>query len=85
MRGEILEVLEMPFKYPDLFFPGCPRRQGVLLYGPPGKRSTVWDVIRCCLALCVDLYGFLCVFWTYTAIGGLKYMFSYILISHLCV
>ena len=37
VRGEILEVLELPFKYPELFFPGCPRRQGVLLYGPPGK------------------------------------------------
>jgi len=37
VRGEILEVLELPFKYPELFFPGCPRRQGVLLYGPPGN------------------------------------------------
>jgi ATP-dependent 26S proteasome regulatory subunit len=38
VRREILDVLELPFKYPALFHAGCPRRQGVLLYGPPGKR-----------------------------------------------
>lgn len=36
VRKEILDVLELPFQYPELFPPGCPRRQGVLLYGPPG-------------------------------------------------
>ena len=36
-RREILDVLELPFQHPELFGPGCPRRQGVLLYGPPGE------------------------------------------------
>ncbi len=37
VRREILDVLELPFLYPHLFPAGCPRRQGVLLYGPPGE------------------------------------------------
>ena len=36
VRQEILDVLELPFQYPELFSSACPRRQGVLLYGPPG-------------------------------------------------
>ena len=36
VRQEILDVLELPFQYPELFTSSCPRRQGVLLYGPPG-------------------------------------------------
>ena len=36
VRREILDVLELPFQYPELFRTSCPRRQGVLLYGPPG-------------------------------------------------
>jgi hypothetical protein len=36
VRKEILDVLELPFKHPGLFHAGSPRRQGVLLYGPPG-------------------------------------------------
>jgi ATP-dependent 26S proteasome regulatory subunit len=45
VRREILDVLELPFKYPALFHAGCPRRQGVLLYGPPGTCSAVVVVV----------------------------------------
>jgi peroxin-6 len=41
VRQEILDVLELPFHYPELFPPHAPRRQGVLLYGPPGTGKTL--------------------------------------------
>jgi hypothetical protein len=44
VRKEILDVLELPFKHPGLFHAGSPRRQGVLLYGPPGTQRIIADI-----------------------------------------
>jgi SpoVK/Ycf46/Vps4 family AAA+-type ATPase len=44
VRKEILDVLELPFKHPGLFHAGSPRRQGVLLYGPPGTQRIMADI-----------------------------------------
>lgn len=41
VRREILDVLELPMQHPELFAPGAPMRQGVLLYGPPGTGKTL--------------------------------------------
>ena len=37
MRAELLDALELPYKYPKYFPINSPRRIGILLYGPPGK------------------------------------------------
>ena len=36
MKREILDVIELPLKHPEVFGKGVKRRAGILLYGPPG-------------------------------------------------
>ena len=40
-KKEILESVQMPILYPDLFASGAKRRAGILLYGPPGCGKTL--------------------------------------------
>jgi peroxin-6 len=35
-KKEIIDTIQLPLQYPDLFSSGMKRRSGVLLYGPPG-------------------------------------------------
>jgi hypothetical protein len=46
VRREILDVLETPFTHPELFAKDCPRRQGLLFYGPPGSYSVIIIIIN---------------------------------------
>ena len=39
VRGEIMDAIELPLKYPHLF--GKSKRSGILLYGPPGTGKTL--------------------------------------------
>lgn len=41
VKDEIMEVIELPLKHPEVFVPGVKRRTGVLLYGPPGTGKTL--------------------------------------------
>lgn len=41
MRREILDVIELPLKHPEVFTAGVKRRAGILLYGPPGTGKTL--------------------------------------------
>ena len=41
VRQEILDLVELPRKRPELFPPGCPVRRAVLLFGPPGTGKTL--------------------------------------------
>eukprot|EP00301_Raphidiophrys_heterophryoidea_P026731 c9295_g1_i1.p1 GENE.c9295_g1_i1~~c9295_g1_i1.p1 ORF type:complete len:345 (+),score=111.09 c9295_g1_i1:456-1490(+) len=41
VKKEILDVVELPLKYPHLFSSGLRKRSGVLLYGPPGTGKTL--------------------------------------------
>eukprot|EP00892_Ulva_mutabilis_P012344 jgi/Ulvmu1/9482/UM052_0051.1 len=41
VKKAILETIELPLKYRDLFASGIKRRSGVLLYGPPGTGKTL--------------------------------------------
>ena len=41
IRKEIVDVIELPLKRPDLFKSGARRRSGVLLFGPPGTGKTL--------------------------------------------
>ena len=36
VKREILDVIELPLKHPEVFGRGVKRRAGILLYGPPG-------------------------------------------------
>jgi peroxin-6 len=36
VRKEIVEIIQLPLLHPELFPATCPRRRGLLLYGPPG-------------------------------------------------
>jgi len=36
VKREILDVIELPLKHPEVFGKGVKRRAGILLYGPPG-------------------------------------------------
>ncbi|KAG5189897.1 P-loop containing nucleoside triphosphate hydrolase protein [Tribonema minus] len=41
VKGEILDVIELPLRHPEIFAAGVKRRAGVLLYGPPGTGKTL--------------------------------------------
>lgn len=41
MKREILDVIELPLKHPEVFGKGVKRRAGILLYGPPGTGEVV--------------------------------------------
>lgn len=41
VKGEILDSIEMPLKYPHLFSGGVKKRSGILFYGPPGTGKTL--------------------------------------------
>ena len=56
VRREIFDVLELPFRHPELFRSGCPRRQGVLLYGPPGKSPRCVPYCGICLYIDCIMY-----------------------------
>ena len=40
-KEEIMEMIELPLKRPDLFQKGAKGRSGILLYGPPGTGKTL--------------------------------------------
>lgn len=42
VKQEILDVIELPLKHPEVFGKGVKRRAGILLYGPPGTGE--WHV-----------------------------------------
>jgi len=37
VREEVMNLIQLPIANPSLFPPGCPRRRGLLLFGPPGN------------------------------------------------
>lgn len=41
VKGEIMDTIEMPLKYPQLFASGIKKRSGILFYGPPGTGKTL--------------------------------------------
>jgi peroxin-6 len=41
VKKEILDTIEMPLKYPQLFSEGVKKRSGILFYGPPGTGKTL--------------------------------------------
>uniref|UniRef100_A0A060T876 Peroxisomal ATPase PEX6 n=1 Tax=Blastobotrys adeninivorans TaxID=409370 RepID=A0A060T876_BLAAD len=41
VKGEILDTIEMPLKFPQLFSGGMKKRSGILFYGPPGTGKTL--------------------------------------------
>eukprot|EP00752_Nemacystus_decipiens_P017233 g15437.t1 len=41
VKREILDVIELPLKHPEVFGRGVKRRAGILLYGPPGTGKTL--------------------------------------------
>eukprot|EP00904_Undaria_pinnatifida_P006698 jgi/Undpi1/3158/HiC_scaffold_15.g06532.m1 len=41
VKREILDVIELPLKHPEVFGKGVKRRAGILLYGPPGTGKTL--------------------------------------------
>ncbi|QRG37091.1 hypothetical protein FDK38_001461 [Candidozyma auris] len=41
VKGEILDTIDMPLKYPELFSNGLKKRSGILFYGPPGTGKTL--------------------------------------------
>lgn len=41
VKKEILDTIEMPLKYPELFSGGMKKRSGILFYGPPGTGKTL--------------------------------------------
>ncbi|KAK9432325.1 P-loop containing nucleoside triphosphate hydrolase protein [Lipomyces doorenjongii] len=40
-KSEILDTIEMPLKFPELFSGGVKKRSGILFYGPPGTGKTL--------------------------------------------
>lgn len=47
VKREILDVIELPLKHPEVFGKGVKRRAGILLYGPPGTGESL-EGFRCC-------------------------------------
>ncbi|AGO10753.1 AaceriAGR394Wp [[Ashbya] aceris (nom. inval.)] len=41
VKGEILDTIDMPLKFPELFASGMKKRSGILFYGPPGTGKTL--------------------------------------------
>ncbi|CCE66316.1 hypothetical protein TPHA_0P01580 [Tetrapisispora phaffii CBS 4417] len=41
VKGEIMDTIDMPMKYPELFASGMKKRSGILFYGPPGTGKTL--------------------------------------------
>jgi peroxin-6 len=41
VKDEIMDVIELPLKHPEIFTAGVKRRAGILLYGPPGTGKTL--------------------------------------------
>ncbi|TDH66878.1 uncharacterized protein CCR75_007143 [Bremia lactucae] len=41
VKNEILDVVQLPIKHPELFAKGVRQRSGILLYGPPGTGKTL--------------------------------------------
>lgn len=41
VRQEVMDVIELPLKHPEVFRAGVKRRAGILLYGPPGTGKTL--------------------------------------------
>ncbi|KAJ8100419.1 P-loop containing nucleoside triphosphate hydrolase protein [Lipomyces tetrasporus] len=41
VKSEILDTIEMPLKFPELFSGGVKKRSGILFYGPPGTGKTL--------------------------------------------
>lgn len=41
VKEEILDVVQLPIKHPELFASGVRQRSGILLYGPPGTGKTL--------------------------------------------
>eukprot|EP01083_Nonionella_stella_P269333 911178_1 len=41
VRREVLDMVELPLRYPELFADGVKQRSGLLLYGPPGTGKTL--------------------------------------------
>ena len=41
VKDAILETIQLPIQFPELFASGVKRRSGVLLYGPPGTGKTL--------------------------------------------
>ncbi|CAI5707184.1 unnamed protein product [Peronospora effusa] len=41
VKDEILDVVQLPIKHPELFASGLRQRSGILLYGPPGTGKTL--------------------------------------------
>ncbi|KAK0459470.1 AAA-domain-containing protein [Desarmillaria tabescens] len=41
VKSDILDTIQLPLDYPDLFSDGFKKRSGILLYGPPGTGKTL--------------------------------------------
>ncbi|KAI1788454.1 AAA-domain-containing protein [Ganoderma leucocontextum] len=41
VKADILDTIQLPLEYPELFADGLKQRSGVLLYGPPGTGKTL--------------------------------------------
>ena len=46
VKREILDVIELPLKHPEVFGRGVKRRAGILLYGPPGTGDIFFFFFR---------------------------------------
>lgn len=47
IKQEILDVIELPLKHPEVFGKGVKRRAGILLYGPPGTGERIIVLSLC--------------------------------------
>lgn len=47
VKNEILDVVQLPIKHPELFASGVRQRSGILLYGPPGTGKTLVNKRPC--------------------------------------
>lgn len=47
VKREILDMIELPLKHPEVFGKGVKRRAGILLYGPPGTGECSSVVLKC--------------------------------------
>ncbi|ORX92604.1 AAA-domain-containing protein [Basidiobolus meristosporus CBS 931.73] len=41
VKDDILDTIQLPLKYPELFASGMKKRSGILFYGPPGTGKTL--------------------------------------------
>ncbi|KAJ7231442.1 P-loop containing nucleoside triphosphate hydrolase protein [Mycena haematopus] len=41
VKSDILDTIQLPLEYPELFADGLKKRSGILLYGPPGTGKTL--------------------------------------------